>query len=76
MSALSYAGLMCAPMVTVWPESPGTSSTVRVCVVASNMEFVAVGFFGMVGSSLLMLPTYFASSSAWSVSAAMMASAS
>ena len=56
MSAPSYVGLMPVPIVTVWLESPGTSSTVRVCVVASKVEvFVPseLGFLSMVGSSLL-----------------------
>src|SRR3954471_5171015 len=48
MSALSYAGLMPVPIVTVWMESPGTSSMERVCVVASNAvepPFSELGFF-------------------------------
>ena len=67
MSAPSYAGLMPVPIVTVWLESPGTSSTVRVCVVASKVEVFApseLGFLSMVGSSLLTPLAYLASSSA------------
>src|SRR3954469_9922502 len=56
MSAPSYAGLMPVPIVTVWLELPGTSSTVLVCVVASKAEVLPpseLGFLSMVGSSLL-----------------------
>ena len=61
MSVPSYARLMPVPIVTVWLESPGTSSTVRVCVEASTAappEFPEVGFFRIVGSSLLTLLAY------------------
>ena len=56
MRVPSYAGLMPVPIVTVWLESPGTISTVRVCVVASKAVELPpseLGFLSMVGSSLL-----------------------
>ena len=70
---------MPVPIVTVWLESPGTSSTVWVCVVASKVEGFApseLGFLSIVGSSLLTPLAYLVSSSAWLASAAMTASAS
>src|SRR4051794_21228898 len=79
MSVASYVGLMPVPIVTVWLESPGTSSMVWVCVIASKAEVLLpseLGFLSMVGSSLLTPLAYLAGSSAWLASAAMTASAS
>ena len=66
MSALSYAGMRPVPTTTCWLESPGTRSTLRVDVDASNVagvELGVVGFFSMEGSFNSTPTLYLASAS-------------